>query len=322
MGKHLLQLVHKKNRKGALEISFGWLFAIIAGIAIIFAAIYISSKLIGSSQETISAETGKEISILLNPLETSFESAQTTSITIPTETRINNICDDFGAFGRQGIRLDQKSFGKWVNTNTMVYINNKYLFSESMIEGKKFYLFSKPFNFPFKIADLIYMTSSTKKYCFVDAPYEVINDISNLNQSNILFENCSDKTVNICFNQAGCAINVNLDSKTVKKNKTTVYFSGMNEDNYALMYAAIFSDKENYECQVTRLLLRLKEVSNLYKEKIISLQGIGCTDTLSASLDNLESFIGNSTTSKDLDEIAVKAAEVEEINNAGVCLVW
>ena len=320
MEKRSLQLVH--NKLGALELSFGWLFAIIAGIVIIFIAIYISSKLIGSSQETISAETGKEINILLNPLETSFESTQTTSITIPTETRINNICDDTGTFGRQGIKLDQKSFGKWVSTNTMVYINNKYLFSESIIEGKRFYLFSKPFNFPFKIADLIYMTSSAKTYCFVDAPYEVISDISNLNQSNILFENCSNKTVNICFNNGNCAVNVNLNSRTVKKDKSTVYFSGLGEDTNALMYAAIFSDKANYECQVTRLLLRLKELSSLYKEKIISLQGIGCTDSLSGRLNELENLISNSTTSRNLDEIAVKAAEVEETNSGGVCMAW
>ena len=52
---------------------------------------------------------GKEIGILLDPLETSFESAQTTSITIPTETRINNICDSSEAFGEQGIQLDNKA---------------------------------------------------------------------------------------------------------------------------------------------------------------------------------------------------------------------
>ena len=116
----------KKN--GALEISFGWLFAIIAGIVIIFLAIYISSKIINTEQETKSAETGKEIGILLNPLETSFESAQTTSITIPVETRINNKCELTGTFGRQVIQLDQKSFNEWTKTDIDVFFYNKYIF--------------------------------------------------------------------------------------------------------------------------------------------------------------------------------------------------
>jgi hypothetical protein len=336
MEKHLLQSANKrgpnrssplcnffpKNNRGALEISFGWLFAIIAGIAIIFIAIYVSSKLIHSSQETVSAETGTEIGVLLNPLETSFESAQTTSITISSETRIDNICDDSGTFGRQGIRLDQKSFGKWVTTNINVFFNNKYIFSESEIEGKKFYIFSKPFNLPFKIADLIYITSADKTYCFVDAPGEISREISNLNQSNILLEDCSNETINVCFNDKNCAINVNLVSKSVKKDKTTVYFAGMGEDTDSLMYAAIFSDKEIYECQVKRLLSRLKEISSLYREKIISLQKVGCTDSLSSSLNELQNMIGDSTTSENLAEIVTKATAIDATNNAGVCMAW
>ena len=130
------------NRCGALEISFGWFFAIIAGIIIIFFAIYLSNKIIRTEQETISAETGKEIGILLNPLETNFESAQTTSITIPAETRINNGCELTGNFGEQLIKLEQKSFNKWTETDINIRFSNKYIFSEEGIEGKKFYIFS------------------------------------------------------------------------------------------------------------------------------------------------------------------------------------
>jgi hypothetical protein len=318
MERHLLQ---SANKRAALEISFGWLFAIIAGIVIIFIAIYMSSKLIHSSQETVSAETGKEIEILLNPLETSFESAQTTSMTIPSNTRINNICDDSGTFGKQGVRLDQESFGKWVTTNVNVYFANKYIFSESAIEGKKFYIFSKPFNFPFKIADLIYLTPATESYCFVDAPDEMAREISNLNQSNLFIENCPNESVKVCFNQGGCAISVDLNLKTVSKDRAKVYFSGIDNDD-SLMYAAIFSDRATYECQVKRLLLRLSEISNLYKEKAISLQKVGCVDSISNGLNELENTLGNSSSSVNLEEIAIKAASIDETNNAGVCMAW
>jgi hypothetical protein len=309
------------SKRGALEISFGWLFAIIAGIAIIFLAIYLSSRLINSSQETISAETGKEIEILLNPLETSFESSQITSITIPTQTRINNICDDSGTYGRQGVRLDQMSFGKWVETDTNVYFTNKYIFSDSVTEGKKFYVFSKPFSFPFKVADLIYLIPSSKTYCFTNAPSFILNELSNLNQSVIQTSNCSNDDIKVCFNSAGCEVNVNLNSKTVTKNKAKMYYSGMEED-YSLMYAAIFSDKTIYECQVKRLMLRLNKIAQLYREKAISLQESGCEDTISNYLNEFEILSETYSNSENLEELAIKAESIVYTNNAGECMTW
>ncbi len=204
-------------KKGALEISFGWLFALIAGAIILFFAIYFSTRLIGTEKEVVSAETGTEIGILLNPLETSFESAQTTSITIPAETRIHNTCDDFSeTFGNQIIQLDQKNFNQWTKTDVDVRFSNKYIFSNAEIEGKKFYIFSKPLSFPFKVADLIYMSSAADTYCFVNAPGDIETEISELNQSNLLAGNCPEGSINVCFGSSECDANVDfiqLDNK-------------------------------------------------------------------------------------------------------------
>ncbi len=133
------------NRRGALEISFGWLFAIIAGIAIIALAIFFVVKFVNLQQMTIGAETGKEIGILLNPLEISFETAKTTKFTIPTETIIHNICQSDIGFGSQGIMLSQKNLGKWVDTNVQVSFENKYIFSDADVQGRDFYVFSNVF---------------------------------------------------------------------------------------------------------------------------------------------------------------------------------
>jgi len=92
------------NKKGFLQISFGWLFAIIIGAIILFFAIYASVKLIGTEEQTAAAETGKEVAVLLNPLETGFGEEKTTPLSIPIESRINNRCDLFGDFGEQGIK--------------------------------------------------------------------------------------------------------------------------------------------------------------------------------------------------------------------------
>ena len=318
----MLQLQDKMidNNRGALEISFGWLFAIIAGIVIIFIAIYLSSKLINVQQTTISAETGQQIGILLDPLETSFESAQTTSIIIPAETRINNICDSSGNFGRQIIQLDQQSFNKWVKTDINVGFNNKYLFSEKQTEGKKFYIFSKPFSFPFKIADLMYITSADKRYCFFDAPDEINNEISELNQSNLIIGNCSEGDIKICFGGENCDVNVDFNSYSVEKNGSSVYFGGADET--ALMYAAIFSDKNIYECQVKRLMLRVNEISSLYINKELITEKKGCDDNLGGDLGELSGLAKDLNNSQDLGIVKMKADIVDGDNNARRCLMW
>jgi hypothetical protein len=309
----------KKNSKGALEISFGWLFAILAGIVIIFIALYFSSKLINVQQESISAQTGKEIGSLLNPLETGFESSQTTSITIPTETKINNICDIDGEFGTQSIQLDQKSFNKWVETDVAVSFYNKYIFSEKEIIGKKFYIFSKPFNFPFKIADLMYIVSSNERYCFVGATNEIENELSKLNQSNLILDECNEGDIQVCFGTKDCDINVNLNLNYVEKNNTKMYFV---DDSPELMYAAIFSEKKIYECQIKRLMMRVEKISSLYLEKESLTQEKGCDNTLGIDLGMLSETAKNIEESKELEIVKIEADNVDEGNNARRCFLW
>src|SRR3990172_13409494 len=139
----------KINKKGFLQISFGWLFAIIIGAIILSFAIYASVKLINIEESVSSTETGKQIAVLLNPLETGFGEETSTPLSIPTESRINNKCETFGDFGEQGISVSQKRSGDWTETGAGQIFYNKYIFSNETVQGKNFYLFSKPFEFPF-----------------------------------------------------------------------------------------------------------------------------------------------------------------------------
>ena len=82
-----------KSKKGFLQISFGWLFAIIVGGFILSLTIFAVTKVMKTEQTFSDAETGKNIGVLLNPLETSFETGKTSSIILPVETRIYNKCE-------------------------------------------------------------------------------------------------------------------------------------------------------------------------------------------------------------------------------------
>lgn len=310
-----------KNKHAAIEMSFGWLFAIIVGAVIIFLAIYFSTKIMGSADESTSAKVGKEINILLEPLETSFESSQTTSIKISSETRINNLCSEETPFGKQSLQIDQKRFNKWTKTDTDVVSYNKYIFSKEQVEGKTFYLFSKPFDFPFKIANLIYLTSLNDVYCFVNAPTEIKEEITNLNQENLIVDKCQEGNIRVCFDNSKCEINVNYNGGYLKKGNEIFYFDGI-EDSNALMYAAIFSDREVYECQIKRLMMRLKELALIYSEKDNSLKEVGCRDDMEGSLIELGGLAELLKDSSELSGIKETATNIKEENEGRGCLLW
>lgn len=314
----------KKDKRGYLQISFKWLFAIIVGAFILFLAIYAAIKIMQIEETVIDAKTGKEIGMLLNPLEMGFESGKLSSLSMPVETRIYNRCHNIGTFGKQLIQVSQKSFNKWTQTNINVGFTNKYIFSEYPVEGKKFYVFSKPFNFPFKVADLIYIIPNEKKYCFINAPENIENEISALNIENILTEDCGEAT-RVCFSPSArnCDISVNYDIGYIEKiseNSNRIYFY-----DDALMYAAIFSIPETYECQVKRLMKRTETLTLLYKDKANFVSRNGCNSNLNSdlvSLANLASNLYSSGSSVNLNSMIEIVNDIDYKNNIADCKLW
>ncbi|MFH1801292.1 MAG: hypothetical protein ABH804_00445 [archaeon] len=305
------------RKKGFIQIPFGWLFAILVGAVILFIAVYGITKLISTEEETQALKTGIEIGILLNPLETSFQTAQSLSVTIPAETRIYSGCSVENIFGRQLIQISQRSLGKWTKKSESVGFSNKYIFSESPAEGKKFHLFSKPFEFPFKVADLIYLTSSSEKYCFKNAPEDIKDEISRLSQENFMVENCQGEQVNICFEDgANCDVNVKRNLGYLEKGGERMYF-----EVDALMYAGIFSPKEIYECQLKRLMQRTEQLAVIYDEKAsFILQTAECESNL--NLEDLISSARNFKDSTDISSVKIIADEIQKKNDLAGCKLW
>lgn len=306
------------NKRGFLDIPFAWVFAILAGSFILVLAIYGATKILNTGDEVQSAKTGKEVGILLNPLEIGYETGKTTSFSLPAETRIYNNCDDDGVFGMQFIKISQKSFNKWTETDVNTGFENKYLLSKRPVEGKEFYLFSKPFEFPFKVADLIYMTSSLDNYCFVNPPESIEDELSSLKQKNIVIDDCSEEDIKICFNNAqDCDVQVNYNGGYVKKNQTRVYFEGD-----ALMYAGVFSNLEVYECQLKRLMKKTGSLAQLYIDKANFISRKDCDSNLNDALLQLVSLTNNFHGSSEIVGVFNLAENIEDRNKLAVCRLW
>ena len=186
--------------------------------------------------------------------------------------------------------------------------------------GKKDFVFSKPFEFPFKVSDLIYMISYSDFFCFIDSPDKIQRELSQINSKNLKFENCSkDSNINVCFIQgSGCDIFVNYDSNYVEKKNTRMYFEGD-----ALMYAGIFSEPELYECQVKRLMKKVEILSKIYLDKSSFIAREGCSSNLETELIGIGSAAGSLENSFGLKLVSIIAEEAGKKNYANVeCRLW
>lgn len=326
-----------KNKRGAIEFSFAWIFAIVAGMFILFLAIYGVTKFINLERGSINAQTAVDIGVLTNPLESSFESAKRGIITVPADTRIYTYCVEGNAktfFGKQIIEVSQKTYNTWSeNEKTNVTLQNKYVYADSPVEGRKFYVFSKQFDFPFKIADLMYVTSTKDKYCFIDSPLDIQEEIKNIRgtqespNENLFLKtatpgSCPEGSMNVCFKTmtSSCDVKVyrNYDPPYVQKEGKTMYFKGD-----ALMYAAIFSNKNYYECELTRLMNRTEQIYEIYKDKSnFVFQKYGCDSSLYFDLIPLVSMIKNYQSSEDLYPIYALADEINTKNEWAECKLW
>jgi hypothetical protein len=329
-----------KNKKGALEFSFAWIFAIVAGVFIIFLAIYGVIKFINLNQMGIDVKTAKNIGVLINPIESSFESATRSMINTGTEIKIYTDCrapTPTNVFGKQLIRTsnpNKEEEEEKINAS----FQNRYLFSENPVQGKTFYLFSKQLEVPFKVADLVYLLSTKDKYCFILPPNDIEDEINYLtkleskeeSEKMAQYENlfvvhskteCPGGSINVCFaSSTNCEIVVSVPSKSVKKEGKIMYYEGD-----ALMYAAIFSSKEDYECQLKRLMGRTEELFKIYLDKSdFIFQGTGCNidQELKGNLMLMSIALKEFSDSQDINVIYELAEQINAQNKFADCKLW
>lgn len=309
---------NKKDKRGYLDISFSWIFALIVGGFILFGAIYGVTKFIGIQEAKTSGESATDFTNLLNPLELGVESAKSIYLRMPVDSRVNNRCSTAGKFGTQGLSVDEYVRNEWTNAELEVYSQDKYVFSDSMIEGQGFYAFSKDFEYPYKVSSLIYLTSEDETYCFVDPTARIKKELEDLGQENIkVGTSCqTENSINVCFQKTNCDITVGYQEKIVRKSGAIMYF-----DTDALMYAAIFSDARIYECQLSRLMGRVQALTEIYEEKALSIISTGCVSSALTDLGQLKTSLDSYKSSKDL-AMNTQLVKTVETRNNGQCKLW
>lgn len=311
------------------QFNFAWLFAILAGGAILFLAIFGAIKATDTSRYQSNTEIAKQLTILTDPLQAGYSQGTFGSVEFNDVTRINNFCYDLD-FGWNSISVSTRSdIGEeWNEAGSEIRVNNKYIFSKERTQGMKYYIFSKPFNLPYKVADLTLLIS--ENYCFKDAPDEIEEELSAFSIPNIEFDDCTNSnTTNVCFSStSNCDIVVKGDCQTSDcdsiYDKGTIIKKDSSEDLYYvenLLYAAIFSDKNNYDCNVNRLLYRATRITEGLIEKSDIMNSRDCSTNLKSDLQIWASEL-NSTTSEGITSLSSISSNLEIKNEKEICGLW
>lgn len=303
----------KKSKKG-IAMSFNWIFAILAGGFILFLAIFSAGKFIRTSEQTIYTETAASLISLFDPLETGLASGKAHEISFKKKSKLFFDChEDLNPpFGKQTISFSEQTFGEtYGEKGGSVSIKNKYIFSDNVVEGNKIYVFSKPFFMPFKINDIIIVTSQDKNYCFYDSPEYIKESLEGLSMKNIIFMNESNqcKGINVCFGSAktNCEVRVFEDEGYVIKKISgkKVYYVG------DLIYGAIFSEPNIYECNVKRIKVRFDELAKIYLDKISIIERKNCQSHVYSKLN---SMLGGIQDSRGLIGLYEATEDIDSIN--------
>ncbi|KKL56935.1 hypothetical protein LCGC14_2240410, partial [marine sediment metagenome] len=117
---------------------------------------------------------------------------------------------------------------------------------------------------------------------------------------------------------SSCDIVVNYGARYVDKNNKRMYFY-----SNSLMYAAVFSDKEIYECQLKRVMQRGEQLALIYKDKAQFISREGCTTNLDQELLELSNVENQLDNSQNLNNYMINLAnELETKNNLEECKLW
>ena len=304
------------------QFNFVWLFAIVAGGAILFLAVYGALRFGDTARFQSDSEVAKSIAIITDPLQAGFAEGSFGKIMFQQETRINNVCFD-DEFGKNDISVSTWSgIGEeWNLPGGATSIHNKYIFSSGKSSGLDYYVFSKSFDFPYEVSDLIFLTP--ENYCFVNMPGGLLS----LNVPNIEVDNCSVvDSVRVCFGSGddcdvmvygtcsgGC--NSVYDEGIVAKDGVDMKYVG------DLMYGAIFSDKGIYDCNVRRLMYRAGKIASEFVEKADLMDARNCNTNLKPDLIAWESLVGNSSVD-DLASLRSMADVIDGKNKKEGCGMW
>ena len=174
---------------------------------------------------------------------------------------------------------------------------------------------------------MIYIVS--ENYCFIDASEEMKEQFEGISIKELKFADfqteCSDNDIEVCFDGSDCDISVSgekcegffcdnaYEYGIVEKEGKEIRFV-----TDALMYAAIFSGHELYECNFNRIMKRLGLLIDLYKEKISITEPKCDSESLVQELNTFKGYLSLGST----EQLSISSIELDEENSDLECPIF
>jgi len=238
---------------------FAWIFSVIVGALILFFTFFFLSqyaKQVEKPSRQITIASG--INILVEPFSAISNLAEIRAeiLELPKNYVVEIGCEkNYNTIKAKNIKE------KYFEISEKVY--DKYIFSKTINTSKnnKFLVYSMPIEIPFHVGNAIVIV--TEDACLKDLPYkknelkEVIEELEIEKIPKINFTGCDDKNK---YNK-GEGDYGNLGGKIWIRN---------------LVSAAVFSDKELYNCNLDRILDRAIKIADILKGKAEIASVYGC----------------------------------------------
>lgn len=283
-------------KKGQIEVTFNWIYVLIAGAVILLFFVGIIVKQKAASEEQL----GSEVVRIMESIFTGAGVSEKTKNTIDTsglaDYTLSFSCEDYvGEYGIKGGSTTQNAIDP--------------IFSPVEINSPSLSLWSLPYKLPFKVIDFLFVTSPNTKYFLIgDTPFveEFLNETSANEQTKFVINAVSVSSVDqinpgdnfqiriVDFTGTsitpGAPLPLPLQSWDDTK-VTAVSFTGSNQLDYyqkqdsswrrlnlrpvqivslggerdAAKYAAIFSGNDQiYECNMKKAFRRLQRLNDVY----------------------------------------------------------
>ena len=316
------------QKKGAIEVSFNWIFIMIAGAAILLFFISLVQTQREKSEINIALTVKTELKSILTGA--TLSEARQLDIDLP-KIHLKFICeyydcDTFDTSDNPSCYSQYEIGETGINEQTPSQI----LFAPSEITGKKILAWTLAWNVPFYVTNLLYVTGTNVKYIFVndgDNSIRVYNefpektnkfllsaddiqyeDSEGNNNFKFIFTNIEPGSVIISEEILDAtkpeninAIKINSNLKQINfykiENGFFVFEDAISYLTDAEIYAAIFSDNiDFYSCNMQKSFNRLYLITKvlvgrsnkLYNDPETPARCKGLYDTLTNGLANIE----------------------------------
>ena len=237
------------DKKG-IEITFNWIFVIIAGSVLLMFFLFFAWKQIGLFNKLGINEV---VSTLNNEIDSfSIGISLNKVVELPKGVDIEFKC---GEVLFKGARKD---------TLHLIYADGNF--------REKFNLWTNAWIFPFKIDNLYYATNLNNKFYIIGNENFFFNIPDKFPKSNSLNQEIKKDDIIIDFGNSNLQARFRENKVLVidnSRNMITFYPENKKEEFYGeeMIYGAMFSSYEEYSCLKKKALERLEIISNLYKKK-------------------------------------------------------